>query len=125
MTDLQSLNNVQLKSTFPPWWEFLVKTSCPHWHCLSVPACSFLDHAQPWGLGLRPHTPPHPAPAAKAQGQVRVGRQGCPSPALVALGTAVHSVLLWPPVSMEPCPKDARLGCLQPLKEVFFRSHRP
>ena len=48
---------------------------------------------------------PHTAPAAKAQGQVRVGRQGCPQS---CLGGPGHCCPLWPPVSMEPCFKDAR-----------------
>lgn len=60
---------------------------------------------------------PHTAPAAKAQGQVRVGRQGCPQS---CLGGPGHCCPLWPPVSMEPCFNDARPGCLHSLKEAFF-----
>lgn len=100
-SDSLYVSKVRLKSAFPPRWGLLVKTSCPH-----STAC--LHHAQPRGTTH----PAHPAPAGKAHSQQEAG------PTLEALGTTVHSGLLWPAVSTGPYSKDARPS--PPPQRGFF-----
>ena len=106
-SDSLYVSKVQLKSSFPPRWELLVKTRCPH---RTATCTAPSPEAQPQGTTH----PTHPAPAVKAHGQQEAG------PTLEALGTAVHSGRLWPVVSTEPYSKDARPDRLLVPREVFF-----